>query len=114
MTDTGNVVSTSKQIHVATKGSKKKSNNTGVYVSSKIVKKAAKLKKGKTLSLKAKAKTARGCRVSKHVGLRYESTAKSVVKVLAGGKIKAVGEGTCYVYAYAQNGSYKKIKVKVK
>ncbi|MBR2547138.1 MAG: immune inhibitor A [Eubacterium sp.] len=114
VTNTGNVVSTSKQIHVSTRGSKKKSNNTGVYVSSKIVKKAAKLKKGKTLSLKAKAKTARGCRVSKHVGLRYESTAKSVVKVLAGGKIKAVGEGTCYVYAYAQNGSYKKIKVKVK
>ena len=29
-------------------------------------------------------------------------------------KIKAVGKGTCYVYAYTQNGVYAKVKVTVK
>ena len=110
----GNIVSTSKQIHVATKGSKKKSNNTSVYVSKKIVKKAAKLKKGKTLALKAKAKKSRGCKVANHVGLRYQSSAPTVAKIVSGGKIKAVASGNCYIYAYAQNGVFKKIKVSVK
>lgn len=109
-----NIVSTSKAIHVATKGSKKKSNNTSMYVSKKIVRKAARLKKGKKLALKAKAKTGKGCRVVKHIGLRYESTNSSIAKVSSKGTIKGVKKGTCYVYAYAQNGVYKKIKVRVK
>jgi len=37
-----------------------------------------------------------------------------VVTVDAKGKIKAIGKGTCFVTAYAQNGVSVKIKVSVK
>jgi len=46
--------------------------------------------------------------------LRYEITNKAIATVTQSGKIKAISEGTCYIYAYAQNGVYKKIKVTVK
>ena len=108
------IVSTSRQIHVATKGSKKKSNNTSVSITKKVKKKAAALKKGKSLALKATAKKAKNCKVVKHTALRYESTAPNIAKVSTKGTVKGVSKGTCYVYAYAQNGVYKKIKVKVK
>lgn len=46
--------------------------------------------------------------------LRYESTNKSIATIDSKGKITAKAKGTCYVYVYAQNGVYKKIKVTVK
>ncbi|MGB4657677.1 MAG: Ig-like domain-containing protein, partial [Mobilitalea sp.] len=46
--------------------------------------------------------------------LRYETTNKAIATVTQSGKIKAVSEGTCYIYAYAQNGVYTKIIVTVK
>lgn len=42
-----------------------------------------------------------------------ESSDKSIATVNQKGKITALAKGSCYVYAYAQNGVYKKIKVKV-
>jgi len=46
--------------------------------------------------------------------IRYETTNKAIATVTKSGKIKAMSKGTCYIYAYAQNGVYKKIKVTVK
>ena len=105
-----NVVSTSKVAHVATKGGKVR-NPSKVTVKSPVVRKAKSLKKGKSLSLKAK-QTGEG--VKKHRVLKYESTAPEIATVSKKGVIKAKSKGTCYVYAYAQNGKYKKIKVRVK
>ena len=44
---------------------------------------------------------------------RYASTNKKVATVTSGGRIKAVGKGTCYVYVYAKNGYAKRVKVSV-
>ena len=109
-----NVVSTSKVIHVATKGGKV-GNHKKVTVSKSVIKKAKKLKKGKTLKLKVKAvPQAKKLKVKKHVPIRYESTDISVVTVSGKGVVKANNTGTCFVYAYAQNGAFKRIKVTVK
>ena len=109
-----NVVSTSKVVHVATKGGKV-CNNKSVTVKKAAVKKAKSLKKGKSLKLNAKAvKQSKKLKVKKHVALRYESTNKKIAAVSAKGVIKAKARGTCYVYAIAQNGVYKRIKVTVK
>lgn len=53
-------------------------------------------------------------KIEQHVSeIRYETTNEAVAKVDKNGKIKAISKGTCYVYAYAQNGVYKRIKVRV-
>ena len=73
------------------------------------------MKKGKSLKLGAKA-VAQSSKlpVKKHVAMRYESSNKKIATVTSTGTIKAKARGTCYVYAYAQNGVFKKIKVVVK
>ena len=108
------VVSTSKIIHVATKGGKV-GNYKSVTVSKSVINKAKKLKAGKSLKLKAKAVRQSGkLKVKKHRGLEYVSSNKNVATVTKKGVIKAISKGTCDVYVYAQNGVYKKIKVVVK
>ena len=99
------VVSTSKIIHVTTKG--------GKYNNPKKVttKKPKALKKGKSFKLAGKQS---GKKIKKHRKLSYESTNTKVATVSGKGVIKAKGKGTCYVYAYAQNGVSKKIKINVK
>ncbi|MBQ3369594.1 MAG: Ig-like domain-containing protein [Mogibacterium sp.] len=44
----------------------------------------------------------------------YASNKSAIATVSSKGVIKAKKKGTCYVYAYAQNGVYKRIKVVVK
>ena len=108
------VVSTSKVIHVATKGGKV-GNHKKVTVSSSVIKKAKKLKKGKTLKLKAKAvPQSKKLKVKKHRAVLYESSNINIATVSKKGVVKAKNKGTCYIYAYAQNGVFKKIKVTVK
>ena len=108
------VISTSKVIHVATKGGKV-GNHKKVTVKKAVLKKAKKMKAGKSLKLKAKAvPQAKKLKVKKHVGIRYESTNNSVATVSKKGVIKAKAKGTCYIYAYAQNGVFKRITVTVK
>ena len=53
-------------------------------------------------------------KVQKHVGVRYESTNTNVATVSPKGVVKAKNNGKCYVYAFAQNGIYKKVTVIVK
>ena len=102
------VLAVSKTIHVATKGGKV-GNNTGV----KLSKTKLSLKKGKSKTVKATLK-AGSSKVKIHRKVAWESGNVSIATVSKKGKIKGVKKGTCYIYAYAQNGVFAKIKVTVK
>ena len=103
----GNTLATSKTIHVATKGGKV-GNNTGV----KLSKKKVTLRPGTSAKVTAKL-IAGELKVNIHRKIAWESGNISIATV-KNGKIKGVKPGTCYVYAYAQNGVTAKIKVTVK
>lgn len=108
------VVTTSKIIHVTTKGGKV-GNDKSISVDKSVIKKAKKLKAGKSLKVEAKAvPQSKKLKVKKHVAVRYESTDATIATVTKKGKITAKKKGTCNVYAYAQDGVFKKIKVVVK
>ena len=103
----------SKMIHVATKGGKAK-NTKKLTVKAKVGKKlkkvkSTKVKRGKTLKLKVTPSPTSG--VKKHVAVRFESSDTKVATVSAKGVVKGVGAGTCFVYAYAQNGICTRVKV---
>ena len=51
--------------------------------------------------------------IVKHVNIQFESSNSKVASVTKKGVIKAKKQGTCYIYVYAQNGMYKRIKVTV-
>ena len=70
------------------------------------------LKKGASKKVTAKLKAGKK-KVDIHRKVAWESDNISVATV-KNGKIKGVKAGTCYVYAYAQNGVTAKIKVTVK
>lgn len=107
-----NVVSTSKVIHAATKGGKVGNDKA---VTTKAKKNKVTVKAGKSFALKAKAVPAsKKLKVKKHRGIAYESSNQAIATVSAKGVITGKKKGTCYVYAYAQNGVCKKIKVTVK
>ena len=106
----GKVVSTSKTLHIVTKGGK-----TCNPLKLKVNKKSLKLKKGKTASLKVKiVKEKKLLKIKNHRKVKYESSNTAVATVTDKGKVKAVGKGTAYIYVYAQNGVMAKIKVVVK
>ena len=120
-----NVVSTSKVIHVATKGSRKAANPKKVIVKARVSKKGRKLKKykvtsaialraGKTTQLKAKITKPKKSKVRKHVRLRYESANTKIATVTSKGKVKGAKKGTTTIYVYAQNGIFKAVRVHVK
>ena len=107
-----NVVSTSKVVHVATKGGKVGNHKS---VTTKAKKNKVTVKKGKTFKLAGKAVTkSKILKVKKHRALKYETTNAKIATISAKGVIKGKAKGTCNIYAYAQNGVYKKIKVLVK
>ena len=108
-----NVISASKMIHVATKGGKV-GNHKSVTVRMSVIAKAMNLKAGKTLKINARAVAqSNRLKVKDHVGMRYESTNSKIAAVSKDGRITAKKKGSCYIYAYAQNGVFRKIKVKV-
>ena len=100
-------IATSKTIHVVTDGGKT-GNNTKV----KLSKSKLTLNVGKSKTIKATLKSKK--KVSNHRKVAWESDDLTVAKVNSKGKITAVGKGSCYVYAYAQNGVAAKIKITVK
>lgn len=113
------VISTSKTIHVVTKGSKKYCNEVKVVVEEAVRAEAQTLEKGKKLKLKAKALRSpkdveKKLKLAHHRGVAYESSNPKVATVSAKGVVRAKKEGTCYIYAYAQNGVSTKVKVVVK
>lgn len=70
--------------------------------------------KGKTYTLKVKV-TNTTKKLANHVSLvRYRSSDNAIATVSKNGTIKGLKKGTCYVYCYAANGSYKTVKVTVK
>ena len=102
-------------MHAYTSGASKKYTNAKSITVNKT---KVELKKGKTFKIKAKVKKLKKNKKlmpKTHVAtIRYLSTDKKIATVSKKGKITAKGKGTCYVYAYAHNGIYKKVKVTVK
>ena len=113
------VITTSKVIHVATKGGKV-GNHRKVTAKAKAGKKvkavsSIKLKKGKKLKLKtALTPVSKKLKVRRHVGVRYESSNPGVATVTSKGRITARGKGKCNIYVYAQNGAYKIVKTTIR
>ena len=109
-----NIVSTSKVIHVATKGGKVTNlKNVKVKIGKKAVSKVT-VNNGKTVTVKTTVtKASKKLKLMTHRKVMYESSNTKIVTVTSRGKIKGIKKGTCYIYAYAQNGVYKKIKVTV-
>ena len=106
------VITTSKVVHGATKGGKVGDHKK---VTTKAKKNKVSIKAKKTFKLGAKAVAkSKKLKVKKHRGIKYETSDAKVATVNAKGVIKGVKKGTCFVYAYAQNGVAAKIKVTVK
>ena len=104
---------TSNTVHVATKGGKVCNFKKVTTVAKKNQVTLA--KKGKTFKLKGKATPeSTKLKVNVHRKVRYESTDKKIATVSTSGKVTAKKKGTCYIYVYAQNGAYQKVKVTVK
>ncbi|SNU05512.1 Ig-like domain (group 2) [Lachnospiraceae bacterium] len=103
----GRIVSSSKTLHIATKGG-----SVGNPKKVTVSKKSVKLKKNKLF--KIKAKVINGSGVKTHRGVCFESSDESVATVTKSGMIKAVGKGKAFIYVYAQNGAMAKVKVTVK
>ena len=107
----GNTLCTSATVYAATKGGKFTNYKS---VKTSAVGNAVKVAAGGTFNLNAKTvKSDSKLKIKKIQGLKYASTNPSVAKVTKKGVITGVNKGTCYVYVYAQNGVYKKIKVTV-
>ena len=106
-----NVVSTSKIIHTATSGGKAADFKA---VKTRAKKNKVTLKKGKSFKLSAKGIASGKIKVKKHAAIRYESSDKTVASVNSKGAVKGISKGKCVVYAYAQNGAVKTVKVTVK
>ncbi len=101
-------IAASKTTHIFTNG--------GKYGNAKAVKaKKANMsvKKGKTFKIKASEVKAKKP-LKKHRQLCYESSNAKVAVMTKKGFIKGKSKGICFIYAYAQNGIYKKIKATVK
>ncbi len=98
---------TSKNIYVATKGGR-----NGNVKKIKVKKKNIEIKIGKTAKIKASASAKR--KMKKYRALSYESSNEAIAIVSRKGVVKGIAPGVCYVYVYAQNGMYKKVKVTVK
>ena len=106
------VVSSSKIIHVATKGGKV---GNVSKVTTKAKKNKVSIRKGKKFKLAGKQVAAsKKLKVKKHRAVTYETTNPKVAKVSKKSVITGKKKGSCYVYAYAQNGVYVKIRVTVR
>ena len=103
------VLATSKNVVAATTGGKYTN-----YKSVKVNKTSVKIAKGKKVKIKASAVTPKNGKVKQYRAVKFETSNKKIATVNKKGEIRAKKKGTCYVYAYAQNGVYKKIKVVVR
>ena len=104
------VISKSKVAHAATTGSAKYGNPKKLKVNATKLS----IKKGKKKTIKAKL-TLTKAKMKKHIAkFRYESEDPSIAAVTKKGSVKGIKAGKTYIYVYAQNGVYKRIKVTVK
>lgn len=104
-------IAKSNGVHVAMK----KAATTNV-ASIKVNKKKVTLAVGKTFTLKCEIKAENSSKnlVFHTSSYHYYTTNSKVAIVSKAGVIKAKGKGTCSIYVLANNGVYKKVKVKVK
>ena len=108
----GNVLTASRPVFAATAGGKY-ANPAKLSTAAKKNKVSVKVKK--SFKLKAKAAKASGkLKMKTYRKIRYESSNPKIASVSSKGVIKGKKKGSCYIYAYAQNGVFQKIKVKVK
>lgn len=103
----------SKTIHVATNGGKgKKGNPESVTLN----RKSFSIKAGKTKTIKATVNSGE-LKAATHRKVAFETDNLNIIDLTVTKnkcKITAKNKGTCYLYAYAQNGVYKRIKITVK
>ena len=93
------------------------SNPTAVVVKTTKKKTVSKVtvKKKKSVLLEATVKMPKGKKLKRHCEkIRWFSTNKKIATVTQAGRIKGKKKGKCYVYAIAQNGARKVLKVTVK
>lgn len=104
------VITGSCSVHVVTNGSRY-GNPTKVSVkTSKLT-----IKKGRKKTIKPSYTLPKNKKLKTHMAkFRYESSNPQVAAVTKKGVVKAKKKGTCYIYVYAQNGVYKRVKVTVK
>jgi uncharacterized repeat protein (TIGR02543 family) len=103
------VIMTSRVVHSVTEG-KTYANPTKVTLNVTSVK----LMVGESKTVFGQVVLPKGKKGKAHTAaIRYESTDKKVATINSKGKIAAKAKGVCYVYAYAQNGVYKRIEVTV-
>ena len=101
-------IAKSKVVHSTTTGG-----NYGNAKSVKVNKTAVSLAVQKTFTIKAE-QIVKDQPIKKHTDIKFESSNSKIASVTSKGVIKAKKKGTCYIYVYAQNGIYQKIKVTVK
>ena len=105
----GKAVATSKTIHVATAGGK-----VGNTKSVKAKKSKLSVRVGKTAKIKVSTTPAnKKLKVKSHRKIAFESSNTNIAAVSKKGVVKGKKAGTCYVYAYAQDGVMAKVTVKV-
>ena len=103
------IIMTSKVVHSITE-SKTYANPTRVTTDTTSLK----LVVGETETVTSQVVLPKNKKMKDHTAvIRYESSNKEIASVNKNGKISAKVKGICYVYAYAQNGVYKRIKVNV-
>lgn len=102
------VLTTSKTVYAATTGGK-----FGNPKKVRIGQKKLTLRAGKKKKITSSVTNGPG-KVKIRRKLSWESTNEAVARVNKNGRITAVSAGTCYVYAYAQNGIMARIRVTVK
>lgn len=105
----GMAIAYSKTIHVTTLGGKK-ANPKNIKLKSP---KKLTLKVNKKAKIKASYVLAKKAKMSNHRGLAYESSNTKVARVSKKGQITAKKKGACTIYIYGQNGTMKKVQVKV-
>lgn len=104
------IIANSIDVHAVTKGGKY-ADPTKI----KVNKTKVTVRKGKKATIKASYTIAKGKKHALHISkFRYESTDKTIATVNKKGVVKGVKKGTAYIYVYAQNGVYKRVKVTVK
>jgi len=110
----GKVLATSKVMHAATAGGKV---GNAKAVTTNAKKNKVTLAKGKSFKLEGEVVAASAKHTLKNhrkAEVLYESSNKKVATVTSEGVVKGKKAGTCYVFAYAQNGAFVRIKVTVK
>ncbi len=101
-------IAAAKNVHATTKGGK-----FGVAKSVKVNKTSKTLAVKKKFKIKA-SEVKLDKKISHHRNIKFESDNSRVATVNNKGVVTAKQKGKCYIYVYAQNGVYKRIKITVK